>query len=707
MLSDALIGLINNATLLLGLVLVYTFIPQRPQSNTQLYHTVSGLLLGAVSALIMLNPWHLEPGVQFDTRSILLSITGLYFRPRAAVIAAIITSIVRIYRGGGGAFTGVSVIIMSVSVGMIWRRLRNTHVDSLSWQELYAFGWVVHIFMVLLMLTMPRAIVWDVLKAITLPVLAIYPVGTVLVGKLLERERSRRISEIAVRRSEERFRRAMENIPGVVVIYDRDLRIQYINAATRQITGLSAAEFIGRREADIWPPEVYTPYMPTLEAALKTKTTRSIEVDLTLPGAGTRTLAITCVPLLDEHGEVREVLGITHDFTERKQAEREIRQLNESLEQRIAERTAELQRSEARYRAIIEDQTDLVCRFGRDGSLTFVNSAFCTYFDRPPEDLAGTSLFALLSGDNRAILQRHIAALGRENPVVTLETHEITSTGTPRWVHWIGRMLFDAGGEFVEYQAVGRDITERKLAEDRLRRMFEREMELGVLKSRYVSMAAHDLRNPLAVIQSAVDLLHRYDDRLVAEQKEAKFEGIKNSIKVMVAMLDDILTIGQVESGKLTFTSESFDLLTFCNTIVTETQQTTGSTQPVHFSSKGGYGTVYADPKLLRHILGNLLSNAIKYSPENRPVTFTVHCQPDAITFCVEDQGIGIPASDQVHLFEPFHRASNVHQIPGTGLGLAIVKRSVDLHGGTITVESEEGVGTTFTVVIPQVPPAT
>jgi len=110
------------------------------------------------------------------------------------------------------------------------------------------------------------------------------------------------------------------------------------------------------------------------------------------------------------------------------------------------------------------------------------------------------------------------------------------------------------------------------------------------------------------------------------------------------------------------------------------------------------------DAKLLRHILGNLLSNALKYSPGERAVRFSVHCDPNQITFRIEDQGIGIPQEEQKRMFEAFHRASNAKHLPGTGLGLAIVKQSVELHGGTVAFESTEGVGTTFTVVIPQVP---
>ncbi|MBI3360374.1 MAG: PAS domain-containing protein, partial [Chloroflexi bacterium] len=138
----------------------------------------------------------------------------------------------------------------------------------------------------------------------------------------------RKRAEEALRESEERFRRALENIPDVVVIYDRDLRIQYINDATRRITGRPTSDFIGRREEEIWPPEVYEVYLPTLQEAFRTRTIRSLETNLLLPDGASRALRITCVPLIDEKGEIREVLGITHDYTERVQAEERIHKLN-------------------------------------------------------------------------------------------------------------------------------------------------------------------------------------------------------------------------------------------------------------------------------------------------------------------------------------------------------------------------------------------
>ncbi|MBI5961502.1 MAG: HAMP domain-containing histidine kinase, partial [Chloroflexi bacterium] len=234
--------------------------------------------------------------------------------------------------------------------------------------------------------------------------------------------------------------------------------------------------------------------------------------------------------------------------------------------------------------------------------------------------------------------------------------------------------------------------------------MLEQEMQLGELKSRYVAMAAHDLRNPLAAIQTAIDVFAKYSDRLTEDQKQSRYDRIRGSIQVMVAMLDDILTIGQVESGRLKFNPAPLELISFCQNLVAEIRQVTHAPQVIDFSYQGDFVMVAMDAKLLRHILANLLSNAIKYSPDEGAIVFTVSCEHDETIFFVQDQVIGIPQADQARLFEAFHRADNVGNIPGTGLGLAIVKQSVDLHGGTITFTSTEGLGTKFTVTIPQPP---
>ncbi len=374
------------------------------------------------------------------------------------------------------------------------------------------------------------------------------------------------------------------------------------------------------------------------------------------------------------------------------------------LEQRIVERTEELQQSEERYRAIVESQTDMVCRYLPGGILTFVNLAYCEFFRRKPDELLGKSFFTLYTDEEQQHLKALIGSLNRQNPTEISETQHTLPDGQVRWIQWVDRMLFDATGNFVEYQAVGRDITIRKQAEKQLHQMLERETELSELKSRYVSMAAHDLRNPLAVIQSSADIIRKYSDKLTNEQKQTRFDHIRSQIKVMVEMLDSILIIGQAESGKLEFNPAPLDVVAFCQELADEAKQAAGTKQIIDFSIQGTCDNATLDAKLLRHILGNLLSNAVKYSPEDRPVTLSVSCASDQIIFRVQDQGIGIPKDDQKRLFETFHRAKNVGQIPGTGLGLAIVKQSVELHGGTITFESEEGRGSTFTVILPQTP---
>jgi signal transduction histidine kinase len=248
------------------------------------------------------------------------------------------------------------------------------------------------------------------------------------------------------------------------------------------------------------------------------------------------------------------------------------------------------------------------------------------------------------------------------------------------------------------------DVTERRRAQEDMRRALEKQRELADLKSRFVSMTSHEFRTPLAAIQSSAELLRDYWPRLPEDERAELVGIISASVRRMSGMLDNVLAIGKADAEKLEFNPQPLDLRAFCGAVVEEVQRAAEAPAAAQVQVRVAVEScvVQADEKLLRHILGNLLGNALKYSAGGA-VHFEVDCRPESVAFTVADRGIGIPEDDLPHLFEAFHRARNVGAITGTGLGLAIVKRCVDLHGGTIEVESRVGDGTRFVVTLPRV----
>jgi len=362
----------------------------------------------------------------------------------------------------------------------------------------------------------------------------------------------------------------------------------------------------------------------------------------------------------------------------------------------------EFNKTETRYKEIVENQTDLVCRYMKGGILTYVNKAYCEHYDMSAEDLIGSNLYDLTLLNEHEKLQQHIASINYSNPIRSLEIQDRDSKGVLKWFHWTDRILLNAQGEIVEYQGEGRDISQIKDVEDQLRQMLDHTLHLADFRSRYISMAAHDLRGPLTVISTGLDFVQYYRDKLSKEDIESKFDAMRNSLSTMVNMLDDIMKIGLAESGELKFSPSSIDVDDYCVNLIEEIQQIYQTPNSINYSVSGACEKGYLDAKLVRNILINLLSNAIKYSINESAVSFSVSCDQDQVVFNIKDAGIGIPKDDQYQLFEAFHRASNVHDISGSGLGLAIVKQAVDLHGGTIDFESEENRGTTFTIKLPQ-----
>ena len=238
-------------------------------------------------------------------------------------------------------------------------------------------------------------------------------------------------------------------------------------------------------------------------------------------------------------------------------------------------------------------------------------------------------------------------------------------------------------------------------SEAETRRALAKEKELNRLKSEFVAMVSHDFRTPLTSIQGFSELLCYQDDKLSPPERSRYFEKIGLAVDRMLELVDQVLTIGSLEASEATLKVSLLDLREFCQDLIETLQITTGEQHPIQCHIEGNCHQVWLDEGLLRPILTNLLSNAIKYSPKGGDIQLNLACQSSQVVFVVRDQGIGIPAKDQSHLFEAFHRCSNVGQIKGTGLGLAIVRQCVEAHQGTISVESQVGAGTAFTVTLP------
>lgn len=246
-----------------------------------------------------------------------------------------------------------------------------------------------------------------------------------------------------------------------------------------------------------------------------------------------------------------------------------------------------------------------------------------------------------------------------------------------------------------------REIYERKKAEEDARKSLEKERELNELKSKFVSIASHEFRTPLSTILSSASLIHQYMTKGDSEKAGKHVHRIKSSVNHLTGILNDFLSLGKLEEGRIDVLKESIVLREFLQEIQEEIWPLLKEEQIIHITYDGAEQTLSSDPRILRNILFNLVSNASKYSNAGTTITVHVTYQPSTLQIAVIDQGIGIPETEVKHLFDRFFRASNAINIQGSGLGLNIVKKYLDLLEGAIDFSSVEGKGSTFTITIP------
>ncbi|MFM7329909.1 MAG: ATP-binding protein, partial [Bacteroidota bacterium] len=295
------------------------------------------------------------------------------------------------------------------------------------------------------------------------------------------------------------------------------------------------------------------------------------------------------------------------------------------------------------------------------------------------------------------------SGLDRLRPVRT-EILNRSRSGRNYWLELHIQPFFDEFGNHEGFLAVEVDTTDRRQYEEDLRNALEREKELSGVRSRFITMTSHEFRTPLTTIHSNLELLVFYLNTLGLNEDEKlkRYVGrISKESDRLTFLMNDILLLGRIDSGKMEFNPVELDAVSVITDSVQHQEFIKNESRKIRFEVDGDPSPVKVDAVIFNHVLSNLFSNALKYSPGAAAPVCKVSFTPGRMELAVRDFGVGIPATDLPHIFESFHRGQNVSTFQGTGLGLQITRQFVEMHGGGISLESEEGKGTMVSVWFP------
>lgn len=498
------------------------------------------------------------------------------------------------------------------------------------------------------------------------------PQGKILYydGSLVDITEQRR-SEEALRRNRDYLNSLLSTIgEAVFTVCMPERRIEYVNRAITKILGYAPEEVIGQTTRILYTDEAgFVDYGRRLNEALaRGEHTVRAELKLRHKNGG----EVWCevhTTFLESEGELLRVISVLHDITERKRMEEN------------------LKASERRYRDLFENANDGIYILDRTGRILSLNRKAEEITGYTSEEAVG-QLYTLFvpAGPERKKARRAFLKNMRGQPDKTELT--ITRKDGRQVVLELSTRPIWEDGKIVGIQGIGRDVTERK--------------EVERLKSEFISTVSHELRTPLTSIKGYVDLVLAGDVGPLTPQQREFLTIVSQNTTRLTELINDLLEIERLESGRIEFEFTELDLAEVLHSVA-RSLQISAEQKGLEFLTEIASGLkVRGDREHLAQVFLNLLSNAIKYTPAGT-VELQASQQNGTVVVAVRDTGIGIAESDLHKLFQKFFRADNsyVRKVGGTGLGLAIAKTIVERHNGTITVTSQLGQGSTFTVRLP------
>ena len=674
----------------LGTIIAFGIIPSFISITSKYKKIYYGLLFGFGSIIGMINPVILKPGLFFDGRSVLISLAGLFFGPIPSIMSASIAIIYRFYQAGMAATTGSLVILSSMIIGIVFFRFRNKDKDDLPVRYLFLFGILVHLAMILLMFTLPSGNALSTIKTISLPVMIIYPLATVVVGKILSLSITRNNIMKTLHETESIFNTFMEHSPIYVFFKDENIRSLRLSKNYVSLLGKPLQDLLGKNMDELFPSDFAKSMINDDKRVLQEG--RVITVDEELNGRFYTTIKF---PILAE-GEPRFLAGYTIDITERKM-----------MEENLIKSHLLLQR-------IIDLLPIRV--FWKDVDLHFLgcNQIFANDAGKnKAEELIGLDDFQMnwkeqakaYQEDDQIVMKSGISKLN-------FEESQTTPTGNIMWVKTSKVPLTDLNGITIGILGVYEDITDRKKAEEDLHKLNE-ELESRVKQrtrelensnkdlEAFSNSISHDLRAPLRAIEGFSQILESEFKIKLGPEGLRLINIIIDNTNHMNRLIRGMLSVSKASSGDLKkIYLEMNNLVNGVYQEIVSEEERKNITLNISPLQPG-----YGDTILIKQVWINLLENAVKFTrnKENPTITIQSTVEDNQNVYSVKDNGTGFNPEYKTKLFQMFQRLHTPEEFEGTGIGLAVVERIIRRHSGKVWAEGEEGVGATFYFTLPLV----
>ena len=507
--------------------------------------------------------------------------------------------------------------------------------------------------------------------------------------KLQQEIRQRKIAEQSHKNTEAKYARIIENVQlGLLEVDNRDV-IQYANKSFQEITGYQLSEIVGKKASSLFLTDNSS--RETLKShheKRKQGASTSYELEIKDKHGDKKWLIISGAPNFNAEGKKIGSIGIHIDITEQKKLTRD----NAFKDTQI--------------RKLFEMSLDALISIDESGVIFEWSPQAEKIFGYSHDEAVGRTLAETIIPET--MRDAHTEGLAKyidtgHGPVLNqrIEVSALRKSGEEFPIELTIFPLNLEDRKF--FTAFVRDITELKTSRENMQNALARQKELNNLKSQFISMTSHELRTPLTTIRTNTELMNYQLDNLEIlrrDKLQKNVSRIENNVDRLNQLISNILMIGKLDSKKVPFTPEPLDVITFLKRRVLPNFM--NETRKVLIHENGEAYQLPVDHKLFAHIVENLIGNAYKYSPDANNPELHIHFQENQLVIHVKDYGIGIPKKDQEKLFDTFYRASNVGNIQGSGVGLTIVHEFVKIHDGSISVESKEGEGTTFTVILPR-----